>query len=247
MSMSEVLVGKGTGDQLVVSADKTQAYGLSGNDTLITDNKGDALLIGGSGNDSLIMTGGVGTLNGGKGKDTFEFTYSPSKPISAVIEDLDQANDKIIVNYVGNTAPQLSSVASGDDVVWKDSEGLFNLTLKSVRENDYFDGTTDPEVWDVLKLTNDARGLSSLSPLTLSEGLMTGAATRTQEILELDKEDKFDVFKHTRPNGESYKTVLVDENLSLEEKYSSYAENLQGRVDELPDSQKKYFGQSRQR
>ena len=173
------------------------------------------------------MMGGVGTLNGGKGNDTFEFTYSADKPISAVIEDLDPANDKIIVNFDGKAAPQLSSVKSGSDVVWKDSGGLFNLTLKSVRENDYFDGTASEEAWEVLKITNAEREKQNLSPLTMAEGLMTGAITRAEEITELDKQDKLNVFKHTRPNGEDYKTVLVDENLSLEEKYSSYGENLQ--------------------
>ena len=34
--MAKVLSGKETKEQLVLSADKTQAYGLSGNDTLIT-------------------------------------------------------------------------------------------------------------------------------------------------------------------------------------------------------------------
>ena len=143
--MAEVLFGDKAGDQLIVSADKTQAYGLSGNDTLISDNKSDALLIGGSGDDSLIMMGGVGTLNGGKGNDTFEFTYSADKPISAVIEDLDPANDKIIVNFDGDAQPQLSRVRSGKDIVWKDNEGLFELTLKGIRDDDYFDGTISEE------------------------------------------------------------------------------------------------------
>lgn len=72
--MARAIHGDSSSDQINVSENKTQAYGLAGNDTLLTDNKKDVLLIGGSGNDSLIMTGGTGTLNGGKGKDTFEFT-----------------------------------------------------------------------------------------------------------------------------------------------------------------------------
>ena len=62
--MSEVLVGKASGDRLNVIADKTQVYGLKGNDTLISENKKEILLIGGSGDDSLIMFGGNGTLSG---------------------------------------------------------------------------------------------------------------------------------------------------------------------------------------
>ena len=68
--MAEVIHGNSRGNQLHVTKDKTQAYGLAGNDTLISNNSKDALLIGGSGNDSLIMMGGIGTLSGGKGKDT---------------------------------------------------------------------------------------------------------------------------------------------------------------------------------
>ena len=71
--MSEVLHGSAGVNQLNVSADKTQVYGLSGNDTLISNGKSEVLLIGGSGDDSLIMLGGNGTLSGGKGSDIFVY------------------------------------------------------------------------------------------------------------------------------------------------------------------------------
>ena len=137
--LAEVLHGDATANQLNARNDKTQVYGLKGNDTLTSGGKSDVLLVGGSGDDSLIMSGGTGTLSGGAGKDTFELTYSATKKLSAIIEDLDPANDKIIVNYDGETPPQLSSVTSGSDVVLRDGERL-SVTLKSVRDNDYFDG-----------------------------------------------------------------------------------------------------------
>ena len=67
--MAKVLYGSGGGEQINASADKTQVYGLKGNDTLTSDNKSDVLLVGGSGDDRLIMAGGNGTLSGGKGND----------------------------------------------------------------------------------------------------------------------------------------------------------------------------------
>ena len=45
--------GNTSGDQINVGANKTQAYGLAGNDTIASDGKSDVLLVGGSGNDSL--------------------------------------------------------------------------------------------------------------------------------------------------------------------------------------------------
>ena len=92
--MADVIVGKSTKDKLVTAEDKTQVYGLAGNDTLISDGKNKILLVGGSGNDLLRMTGGNGTLSGGKGSDTFELNFSAEKKISAVIEDLDPTADK---------------------------------------------------------------------------------------------------------------------------------------------------------
>ena len=141
--MSRVLYGDTGGNQLNASADKTQVYGLSGNDTLVSDSKSDVLLIGGSGDDSLIMQGGNGTLSGGKGSDVFNLSYSADKKLSAVIEDLEPSSDKIIVNFDGGTTPQLSNKTVDKDVVLSDNSGLINVTIKGVRENDYFDGTAD--------------------------------------------------------------------------------------------------------
>ena len=203
--MAEVLFGDKAGDRLVVSESKTQAYGLSGNDTLFSDNKSDVLLVGGSGDDSLIMTGSTGTLSGGKGNDTFELTYSADKPISAVIEDLEPSNDKIIVNFDGKTRPQLSSVKSGNDVVWKDGGGFFNLTLKSVRDNDYFDGTISEEAWEVLKITNTEREKENLPALTMSKGLTTGAAIRAEEIASLGA----DGLRHSAARTQSLMPCLM--------------------------------------
>ena len=222
--MSEVLHGNAGGDQLNISADKTQVYGLAGDDTLISDKKSDALLVGGSGDDSLIMLGGNGTLAGGDGADIFELNYSATEKISAVIEDLNPTEDKIVVNFDGNTAPQLSSVASGDDVVWKDSDGNFNLTLKSVRENDYFDGTASVEAWQVLKLTNAEREAQNLSPLTMSDGLTAGASIRAQEITARGINGL--LTDHTRYPASlgGFSTVFDD----VGKHYSHFAENLDG-------------------
>lgn len=46
--MSEVFHGNSDGNQLNASADKSQVYGLKGNDTLISDGKSEVPLIGGS-------------------------------------------------------------------------------------------------------------------------------------------------------------------------------------------------------
>ena len=217
--MADVLHGDSGVNQLNVNANRTQAYGLSGNDTLTSNGKSEVLLVGGSGDDSLVMLGGSGTLSGGKGKDIFELTYSADKPISAVIEDLD-TSDKIIVNFDGNTAPQLTSKISGDDVIWTDGDGLFNLTLKGVRDNDYFDGTVDDGAWEVLKLTNIEREKENLSPLTMAQGLTAGASIRAQEIKSKGKTGL--LTDHTRlDNKTAYHTVL-------EGKYNFPGENLAG-------------------
>ncbi len=202
--MAEVLHGKATGDNLAASANKTQVYGLAGDDTLTADSKSNVLLIGGSGNDRLIMTGGDGTLSGGAGKDTFEFTYSADKKISAVIEDIDPSNDKIVVNFAGTGTPKLSSVTSGDDVIWTDSNNYFNLTLKGSSDaSDYFDGTASDEIWEVFRLTNNEREKQNLPWYTLSQGLTDGASIRATEIV--------DKFSHTRPNGTSCFTAVAKE------------------------------------
>ena len=69
--MAKVLHGDAGGNQLNVSVDKTQAYGLKGNDTLISDNKSDVLLVGGSGDDRLIVMGGEATLSGRRRRRCF--------------------------------------------------------------------------------------------------------------------------------------------------------------------------------
>lgn len=104
------------------------------------------------------------------GKDTFELTYSATKKLSTVIEDVEPANDKIVVNFDGDTAPQLTTVTSGNDVVLSDGE-LLNVTLKGIRDNDYLDSNASEQVWEVLKLTNVEREKENLTALTMSDGL----------------------------------------------------------------------------
>ena len=229
--MAKVLHGDANGNQLNASENKTQVYGLKGNDTLISDGKSDVLLIGGSGDDSLIMLGGNGSLSGGDGSDVFELNYSADKKISAVIEDLDPSEDKIVVKFEGSTIPQLTSSVSDNDVVWKDSDGNFNVTLKSVRENDYFDDEASDEVWEVLELTNAEREARNLSPLTMSDGLTSAAEIRVQEITELGEKNELDILKHIRPNrpddDNNYDTVNYDTVFEeVGKKYHNHAENI---------------------
>ena len=180
---AEVLHGGAGANQISVTADKTHAYGLAGNDTLTATGKSDVLLIGGSGNDVLSMTGGNGTLSGGKGADTFNLSYSTT------------------ITYNGNDAPQLNSVISGSDVIWADSNGYFNLTLKgSTDASDYYDDEGTDYLWEVLKLTNQEREKENLSPLTMSQALSDGAAIRSEEIVN--------TFSHTRPDGTRCFTVI---------------------------------------
>ena len=110
--MAEVLHGNASNNQLNATENRTQAYGLSGNDTLTSDGKSDVLLVGGSGDDSLIMSGGKATLSGGNGADTFELNYSATKSLSAVIEDLNPSEDKIVVNFAGNLQPSRVAMMS---------------------------------------------------------------------------------------------------------------------------------------
>ena len=226
--MAQVLHGDANGNQLNAAENRTQIYGLSGNDSLISNGKSDVLLIGGSGDDSLIMTGGNATLSGGEGSDTFELTYSADKKLSATIEDLDPTNDKIVVNFAGSAAPQLKTSTSGNDVILRDGE-LLNVTLKGVRDNDYFDGTLSDEAWEILKLTNDEREKKTASDnikrpwLTLSDGLTAGASIRVQEVTEIDEQGVLDVYKHDRPNNlGGYSTVFNE----VGKHYSAYAENI---------------------
>ncbi len=205
---------------------------MAGNDTLISDNMNDVLFIGSSGNDSLIMTGGTGTLSGGAGSDIFEFTYSVDKKVSAVIEDLDPTNDKIIVHFDGNVAPQLTNKVSGNDVIWRDNEGFFSLTLKSVRDNDYFDSNADNEIWKVLELTNDEREKQNEEDggnrpmLTMSDGLTKGASIRAVEITDLGVLGL--LADHTRnlDDSETYETIFKDSRVN--KIYTHFAENLDG-------------------
>ena len=210
--MSEVIVGKSGKDKLSVIADKTQVYGLAGNDTIESNGKNNILLVGGSGDDVLSMTGGAGTLSGGTGKDTFYFNYSADQKISAVIEDIDPTNDKIVITYGGSTAPQLNSLISGDDVIWTDDKGYFNLTLKgSNAASDYYEGTAHDYIWDVFWIVNRERESYGLNSLTLSQGLMDGASIRAPEII--------DKYGHERPDGSSCFTAV-------EKSYWGMGENL---------------------
>ena len=138
--------------------------------------------------------------------------------------------DKIVVNFEGETAPQLSSVRSGKDVVWNDSDGLFKVTLKSVRDNDYFDDEASEEVWQVLELTNTEREIAnetleasaSLSPLTMSQGLTAAASIRAKEITSKGKQGLLE--DHKRLNGTDYFTVFKE----VGKKYGYPGENLDG-------------------
>ena len=209
--MAEVLHGGAGANQISVTANKTQAYGLAGNDTLTSTGKSDVILIGGTGDDVLSITGGNGTLSGGKGKDTFNLYYSTAQKISAVIEDIDPDNDKIVIAYEGTT-PQLDSVISGEDVIWTDSDGYFNLTLKgSTDASDYYDGEGNDYLWEVLKLTNQERENENLSPLTMSDGLIDSSSIRAEEIVDL--------FSHTRPDSTDWYTAI-------EKSYNSMGENI---------------------
>ncbi|MBQ4403329.1 MAG: hypothetical protein II857_02855, partial [Selenomonadaceae bacterium] len=217
--MADVIAGKASNDSLGAMEDKTQIYGLKGNDTLSNGGKSDVLLIGGSGDDVLNMTGGNGTLSGGKGADTFNLSYSADKKISAVIEDIDPTNDKIVITYDGDDTPEFNYKISGGNVIWTDDKGNFNLTLKGSSDaSDYYDGDAHEYIWDVLKLTNQEREDNGLAPLTLSEGLMDGSSIRATEIVEVPT--------HTRPDGSSCFTAIkksytrTGENIAGGEKYS---------------------------
>ena len=63
--------------------------------------------------------------------------------LSAVIEDID-ATDKIIITNADKTSAKLSHYILGDDVIWTDAKGYFNLTLKGSSDaSDYYEGTAD--------------------------------------------------------------------------------------------------------
>ena len=210
--MADVIVGKSGKNKLTALENKTQVYGLAGNDTLSSNGKNEILLVGGSGNDVLNMTGGSGTLSGGKGKDTFNLAYSSKQKISAVIEDIDPTNDKIIITYDGDAPAQLNYSIDGDDVIWTDDKGYFSVTLKGSSDaSDYYEGTANEYIWDILRIVNQERENRNLSPLTLSQGLMDGMAIREKELAEL--------YSHTRPDGSSCFTAV-------KKSYSGMGENI---------------------
>ena len=139
-----------------------------------------------------------------------------------MIEDLEPSEDKIVVNFDGNTAPQLTGFVSGNDVVWRDKAGNFNVTLKGVRDNDYLNSNVSNEAWKVLELTNAERENRNLAALTASDGLTRAALLRAVEIT---KQGNLGVLEdHTRPNGSPYYTVFSN----VGKYYSTYGENLDG-------------------
>ncbi len=208
--MSQILHGDAQGNWLIATADTTHLYGLAGNDTLTSANCADVLLIGGSGDDYLQLSGGNGTLSGGDGADVFAIYYSTTNSVSAVIEDIDPDADKIIIT--GDTTPKITSTANENDLIITSDDGYLSVTLKGEQEEkNYFDGTAPEEVWDVLRLTNAEREDENLSLLTLNQDLTDGASVRAVEIEE--------TFGHTRPNGESCFTVL-------NESYTATGENI---------------------
>ena len=100
----------------------------------------------------------------------------------------------------------------GEDVIWTDESGYFNLTLKGSNDaSDYFDEEGHDYFWEILRLVNQERENENLSPLTLSEGLTYPASVRADEIVEL--------FEHTRPDGSSCFTAI-------EKDYWSNGENI---------------------
>ena len=94
---AEVVVGKANNNKLNVEEDKTQVYGLAGNDTLTSNRKANALLIGGSGDDVLNMTGGNGTLSGGAGNDTFNLVHHQGNQPAAADSRFEDQNAKLLL------------------------------------------------------------------------------------------------------------------------------------------------------
>lgn len=74
--MAQVLHGDAGGNKIFTTANKTQAYGLADNDTLVGEGNIDVILIGGSGNDNVIIKDGTGTLSGGADNDTIDSSGS---------------------------------------------------------------------------------------------------------------------------------------------------------------------------
>ena len=231
--MADVIVGKSTKDKLVAVEGRTQIYGLAGNDTLISDNKSEILLIGGSGNDVLRMTGGTGTLSGGAGNDTFELNYSADKKLSAVIEDIEPNKDKIVITFNGSKAPKLKYTIKGSDVIWTDDKGYLNITLKGSSDaSDYYEGNAPEYIWDILRITNEQREAKGLSPLTLSQGLTDGAAVRSKEIVKKQS--------HTRPNGSNCYTALKKSYLNVGENLTFGQDSPEEAMNSLMNSKDHY-------
>ena len=197
---ASVIHGNSSKDRITNTVNNSQVYGLGGDDTIENGNN-NVTLIGGSGNDFLNVHGGVSTLNGGNGNDTFSFTYSNSTSLKAVIEDIDPSKDVLLINYSGTNTPKLNYSTVGNDVLLTDDKGYLNITIKgSVSLDEYYDEEGNEYIWDVLRIVNENRENNGLSPLTLSQGLMNGASTRSNEIIEY--------LSHTRPNGTSCFTIL---------------------------------------
>ena len=209
---AEVVVGKAKTDKLAATANNSQVYGLAGNDTLESSGKDKVILIGGSGNDVLKLTGGLATLNGGKGSDTFTLNYSATNEITAVIEDFSPDTDKIIINCADGKTPNLFYNVDNTDIILTDDKGYLNVTIKGAREaNDYYDSEGNSNLWEVLRIVNVERENQGLDQLTLADGLSDGASIRAVEIKDL--------FAHTRPDGTSCFTAL-------EKSYNPAGENI---------------------
>ncbi|MBR0062447.1 MAG: hypothetical protein IJP68_13315 [Selenomonadaceae bacterium] len=209
---SELIVGSAQTDKLTTTTNNSQVYGLTGNDTLESSGNDKVILIGGSGNDVLNLTGGLATLNGGNGSDTFTLNYSASKKVTAVIEDFSPDADKLIINCADGTTPNLSYNVTNTDVILTDDKGYLNVTLKGAREaNDYYDSEGNSNLWAVLAIVNEERETQGLDQLTLAQGLNDATSIRAVEIEEL--------FEHTRPDGTSCFTAI-------EKSYNPVGENI---------------------
>ena len=86
-------------------------------------------------------------------------SYSASATLSAVIEDIAPAKDKLVINYNGaDGTPQINDSTVGKDIILTDDKGYLKVTLKGYREvNDYYDGEANENIWEVLKIVNQER------------------------------------------------------------------------------------------
>lgn len=169
----------------------------------------------------------------------FDYSDTSSGSVTAVIQDFDPADDKLIIRYNGVSSTAIASTTSGStmttgdgtvtstantvDLIWRDTlNGGFRITLKSARDNDYFDGTLDAAAWDILELTNQERENRNLPPLTMSDGLTKAASVRVNEIYNNGSGSSY--ISHTRPDGTNYDTVFEDEDVG--KTYLNHAENI---------------------